>query len=231
MKRNISRHLLITMVAGVFLLGASCISQPTDEPNADQNQTDGLSATEVLDQAKNNKNKLTEEKMTDKDNVVERPPVPTAPVGVLPDDRIKGKRIRLNTSKGQVVFNLFPDEAPKTVSNFIALAESGYFDGLTFHRVVPGFVIQGGDPKGTGTGGPGYKFEDEPVMRDYKAGTVAMANSGPNTNGSQFFICLEDQPGLPKDYTIFGQVISGMEAVGAITVGDTMNEVLIETLQ
>jgi cyclophilin family peptidyl-prolyl cis-trans isomerase len=169
--------------------------------------------------------------MNEQENAVERPPVPTEPVGILPDERIKSKRVVLNTSKGQIVFDLFADEAPKTVSNFVALAESGYFDGLTFHRVVPGFVIQGGDPSGNGTGGPGYRFEDEPVTRDYLAGTVAMANAGPDTNGSQFFICLEDQPGLPKDYTIFGQVTVGLEAVRSIAVGDTMDEVLIESIQ
>jgi cyclophilin family peptidyl-prolyl cis-trans isomerase len=119
------------------------------------------------------------------------------------------------------------DEAPKTVSNFVYLASLGYFDGLTFHRVVPGFVVQGGDPSGNGTGGPGYKFEDEPVTLDYKEGTVAMANSGPDTNGSQFFICLEDQPTLPKSYTIFGQVTEGMDVVKKIGIGDRMNSVTV----
>src|SRR6266567_3781287 len=97
----------------------------------------------------------------------------------------------------------------------------------TYH-VVPNFVIQGGDPTGTGSGGPGYKFNDEPVKRPYKAGTVAMANAGPNTNGSQFFICLEDQPGLPPNYTIFGDTVSGMDVVRNIRVGDVMQSVTIE---
>jgi len=110
------------------------------------------------------------------------------------------------------------------------LAEKGYYDGLTFHRVVPGFVIQGGDPIGSGSGGPGYQFEDEKVQGDYKAGTVAMANSGPDTNGSQFFICIEDQPTLPKQYNLFGQVISGMDVVGKIAIGDKMEKVTIESL-
>jgi peptidyl-prolyl cis-trans isomerase B (cyclophilin B) len=153
---------------------------------------------------------------------------PTSFPGVLPSAEIHGKVARLQTDKGEIVFELLDGDAPKTVSNFVALTESGFYDGLTFHRVVPGFVIQGGDPSGNGTGGPGYKFEDEPVKLDYKAGIVAMANAGPDTNGSQFFIVLEDQPTLPKNYTIFGRVLSGMEAVRAIRVGDHMTKVTIE---
>ena len=97
----------------------------------------------------------------------------------------------------------------------------GYYDGVIFHRVVPGFVIQGGDPDGTGRGGPGYTFEDEPVTLGYARGTVAMANAGPNTNGSQFFICLQDLPQLPPKYTVFGQVLAGLNVVDAIAAGAT----------
>ncbi|MFZ6036319.1 MAG: peptidylprolyl isomerase [Patescibacteria group bacterium] len=149
--------------------------------------------------------------------------------GVLPDEKIKNKQIRLQTNKGTIVFELFSDEAPETVSNFVYLAEAGYYDGLTFHRVVPGFVIQGGDPTGTGAGGPGYQFADEPVRRAYDAGIVAMANAGPDTNGSQFFIMLEDNDSLPKAYTIFGIVTEGMDVVRHIMVGDVMTRVLVET--
>ena len=151
--------------------------------------------------------------------------------GILGPDRIFNKQVRMQTSKGEIVFELFGQEAPKTVSNFVALAEKGFYDGLTFHRVVPGFVIQGGDPEGTGMGGPGYKFEDEPVTRDYEAGIVAMANAGPNTNGSQFFIVLEDQPTLPKAYTIFGKVTKGMDVVRKIAKDDTMDAVRVEAKQ
>ncbi|HSD12013.1 MAG TPA: peptidylprolyl isomerase [Patescibacteria group bacterium] len=158
-------------------------------------------------------------------------PRPTAFPGVLPAAEIHGKQVRLETDKGTIVFELLDGEAPKTVSNFVALAKSGFYDGLTFHRVVPGFVIQGGDPSGNGTGGPGYKFEDEPVKLDYKAGIVAMANAGPDTNGSQFFVVLEDQPTLPKAYTIFGRVTSGMDAVRAIVQGDRMTKVTVEDLK
>ncbi len=137
-------------------------------------------------------------------------------------------RAIIRTNKGDIHLQLNPAEAPLTVNNFVALARDGYFDGVTFHRVVPHFVIQGGDPTGTGSGGPGYKFQDEPVKRQYKAGTVAMANAGPNTNGSQFFICLEDQPNLPPNYTIFGDTVAGMEVVRNIRVGDVMQSVTIE---
>jgi cyclophilin family peptidyl-prolyl cis-trans isomerase len=134
----------------------------------------------------------------------------------------------IKTNKGDIHLELNPAEAPTTVNNFVALARDGYYDGVTFHRVVPRFVIQGGDPTGTGSGGPGYKFPDEAVKRPYKAGTVAMANAGPNTNGSQFFICLEDQPGLPPNYTIFGDTVAGMDVVRNIRVGDVMQSVTVE---
>ncbi len=128
----------------------------------------------------------------------------------------------LTTDKGDIVVDLFTDGAPKAANNFLDLARKGFFDGVIFHRVVPGFVIQGGDPTGTGRGGPGYQFDDEPFKGDYYRGTLAMANAGPNTNGSQFFICLADLAGrLPKNYTIFGQVTSGIDVVDAIAAGRT----------
>lgn len=137
-------------------------------------------------------------------------------------------KVLLKTNKGDITLELNPAEAPITVNNFVVLARDGYYDDLKFHRVVPGFVIQGGDPSGNGTGGPGYKFQDEAVKRPYRAGTVAMANAGPNTNGSQFFICLEDQPSLPPNYTIFGDTISGLDVVRKIQVGDVMQSVTVE---
>ncbi|MCA9388747.1 peptidylprolyl isomerase [Candidatus Berkelbacteria bacterium] len=146
--------------------------------------------------------------------------------GKLADEQITGKIAEIETNKGTIKFKFFPDEAPLTVSNFVFLANDHFYDDLTFHRVEPGFVIQGGDPLGNGTGGPGYKFEDEAVKRDYTKGIVAMANSGPNTNGSQFFIMLEDTP-LPPQYTIFGEVIEGQDIVDQIAVGDIMKTVKI----
>ncbi|HBD05297.1 TPA: peptidylprolyl isomerase [Candidatus Uhrbacteria bacterium] len=138
------------------------------------------------------------------------------------------KSVRIKTEKGDIVFELFEDTAPIATGNFVRLTEKSFYNGLTFHRRQEGFVIQGGDPNGDGTGGPGYKFVDE--LNDsysYDRGMVAMANSGPDTNGSQFFIMLSDYP-LPKNYTIFGRVTEGMEAVDAIKVGDKMLEVTVE---
>jgi cyclophilin family peptidyl-prolyl cis-trans isomerase len=129
--------------------------------------------------------------------------------------------ITIETNKGTIVFETYDADAPKTVQNFVTLAEKGFYNNLIFHRVIKDFMIQGGDPTGTGMGGPGYKFEDElnPATPSYKAGyargVVAMANSGPNTNGSQFFIMHKDVP-LPHNYSIFGKVISGIEVVDAI---------------
>lgn len=122
----------------------------------------------------------------------------------------------LHTNHGDIAIEFDAGRAPQTVNNFVFLARDGYYDGVIFHRVVPGFVAQGGDPTGTGRGGPGYKFRDEIEGEGtYSRGTVAMANAGPNSNGSQFFICLADV-GLPHQYTIFGKVTQGMEAVDAI---------------
>jgi cyclophilin family peptidyl-prolyl cis-trans isomerase len=129
--------------------------------------------------------------------------------------------VTIETNKGTIVFETYDADAPNTVKNFISLANKGFYNGLIFHRVIQGFMIQGGDPTGTGMGGPGYQFADElnPNTPSYKAGyvrgTVAMANSGPDTNGSQFFIMQKDNP-LPHNYSIFGKVISGMDVVDAI---------------
>lgn len=123
----------------------------------------------------------------------------------------------LETNHGKIDVAFFPEDAPNTVNNFVSLAKDGYYDGTPFHRIIKGFMVQGGDPTGTGAGGPGYKFSDEKVAKDYEPGTLAMANAGPNTNGSQFFICHVDLKGrLPKNYTIFGKVTNGMDVVDAI---------------
>lgn len=129
--------------------------------------------------------------------------------------------VTIETNKGNIVIETYDQDAPKTVANFISLANKGFYNNLIFHRVIEGFMIQGGDPTGTGMGGPGYKFADElspdtlSAKQGYVRGVVAMANSGPNTNGSQFFIMHEDNP-LPHKYTIFGKVISGLDVVDAI---------------
>lgn len=121
----------------------------------------------------------------------------------------------LHTVKGDITIVLNAKDTPKTAENFVSLSRKNFYDGTVFHRVIAGFMIQGGDPKGDGTGGPGYKFADEPFTGQYSRGTVAMANSGPNTNGSQFFIMHEDSS-LQKDYVIFGRVTKGLDVVDAI---------------
>jgi cyclophilin family peptidyl-prolyl cis-trans isomerase len=136
--------------------------------------------------------------------------------------------VTIATDKGDIVLELDPKLAPVTVNNFVALARQGYYDNVTFHRVVPDFVIQGGDPEGSGRGGPGYTFADEPVRGEYTHGAVAMANAGPNTNGSQFFICIDDcTRKLDKAYNLFGYVTSGLEVTDQIRQGDVMRSVTV----
>ncbi len=131
----------------------------------------------------------------------------------------------VETGKGNIVLQLNPKDAPNTVNNFVNLARDGFYDGLTFHR-VEGWVIQGGCPIGNGTGGPGYKFKDEPVKGEYRTGVLAMANAGPDTNGSQFFILKQDTP-LPKAYNLFGHVLEGQDVVNRVTRGERINKITI----
>jgi len=126
----------------------------------------------------------------------------------------------METEKGNLVIELFAADVPKTVNNFVFLAREGYYDGTTFHRVLPGFMVQGGDPTGTGRGGPGYRFEDEFTQHGHKAGALSMANAGPNTNGSQFFICYAPQQGLDGRHSVFGQLVEGMDVLESITPRD-----------
>lgn len=134
--------------------------------------------------------------------------------------------VKIKTNLGDITLELYKNDAPKTVENFLTLAQKGFYDGVIFHRVISGFMIQGGDPTGTGMGGPGYKFADElnaeteSYKNGYVRGTLAMANAGPNTNGSQFFIMHQDYP-LPHSYTIFGRVTEGMDVVDSIAAVKT----------
>jgi len=206
-------------ILGVFiLLGAGCATSFEDAVSLeDVSLPTGEAADTTASTDQTNQAELTEP-MT---NTWSFP-------GVLPETEIQNKQIRIKTDKGEIVFELFADTAPMTVSNFVYLTSNGYYNGLTFHRREEGFVIQGGDPNGNGTGGPGYKFDDElDDEYNYDRGIVAMANSGPNTNGSQFFIMLDDTP-LPKAYSIFGRVLEGMDVVDEIMIGDSMTEVTIE---
>jgi peptidyl-prolyl cis-trans isomerase B (cyclophilin B) len=138
---------------------------------------------------------------------------------------------RIKTAKGEIVFRLYPHEAKQHSAAFIKLARAGFYDGLKFHRVEPGFVIQGGCPQGTGTGGPGYNLDAEFNALPHVKGTVAMARSqNPNSAGSQFYICLGDARFLDRQYTVFGQTESGQNVVDAIRVGDVMEKVTIEPI-
>lgn len=144
-------------------------------------------------------------------------------------DAKKNYKATIETPRGSIVIELYTQHAPKTVNNFVFLAKEGYYDGLLFHRVISDFMIQGGDPTGTGRGGPGYKFEDETKGNPNKHGTgsLSMANAGPNTNGSQFFITHAPQPHLDGKHTVFGKVVEGQKVVDAIRQGDAMTKVTI----
>lgn len=137
------------------------------------------------------------------------------------------KKARIETEKGNIELTLFEEEAPNTVSNFEKLAKSGYYDGLTFHRVIPDFVIQGGCPKGDGTGGPGYNIKCEINPHKHGTGALSMAHAGKDTGGSQFFITHSPQPHLDGVHTVFGKVVKGMDVVNAIKPGDVMRKVTV----
>lgn len=210
-----SKTVFVGVGAIVFIIvGILFFAQSFQKEDNDQNKTESV----PLELAKN---ESTTQASTMSPKSYQGAPLPLTPA------EIKGKLAKINTSKGEIEFEFFED-APLAASNFIYLAGDKFYDGLTFHRREEGFVIQGGDPSGNGTGGPGYAFDDEAVTRNYDRGIVAMANSGPNTNGSQFFIMLKDAPQLPKNYTIFGKVTKGMDVVDKIQVGDTMDQVTIE---
>lgn len=174
----------------------------------------------LLTSDKQNQNLLSKngQEQNKETKTVDKKTYSTAPETLAESDRV-GKKAKFTTNLGNFTVSLFGDKAPKTVSNFITLAKDGFYNGLIFHRVIDNFMIQGGDPEGTGQGGPGYQFEDEFVSSlDFsKAGKLAMANSGPNTNGSQFFITVAPTTWLNNKHTIFGEVIEGMDVVVKIS--------------
>ena len=147
-------------------------------------------------------------------------------------DASKKYTATFETSRGNIVCELFAKDAPKTVNNFVFLAREGFYDGTAFHRVIANFMIQGGDPTGTGRGGPGYRFEDEIAGREnrHQVGSLSMANAGPNTNGSQFFITHVVTEWLDPKHTVFGQAISGQDVVNAVQPGDALKTVTIQEL-
>jgi peptidyl-prolyl cis-trans isomerase B (cyclophilin B) len=152
---------------------------------------------------------------------------PTPPAMVI--DTTRNHKVTLETNQGNIVLELYPQYAPKTVNNFIFLVNEGYYDGVTFHRVIKDFMIQGGDPTGSGRGGPGYRFEDEfrgnPLR--HERGVISMANAGPGTNGSQFFITHSPQPHLDGKHTVFGKVVEGLDVVDSIRGGDKIEKAVV----
>ncbi|MFC1624944.1 peptidylprolyl isomerase [Patescibacteria group bacterium] len=166
-----------------------------------------FSVDKNFDTTKNPEEVLNTSQTTEKTNV----PPPTERV-----DPTKSYTAVIKTTKGNMTIELYSLETQVAVTNFVYLSRLGFYNGTIFHRIVNNFMIQGGDPLGNGTGGPGYNFSDEEITKDYERGIVAMANSGPNTNGSQFFIVHKDQPDLPKNYVIFGKVTDGLDVLDAI---------------
>ena len=214
------KHILLAVGIGLLFVGAGCTANDNSNINSVGNSNTNNTAVTNTNLNQPVAKPTTKLKLTTKPMALSYP-------GILTDSEVANKQIRLKTTKGDIVFDLLPKVGPRAASNFVYLAKNNFYNGLTFHRVVPGFVIQGGDPQGTGLGGPGYKFADDPVDLPYKTGIVAMANSGPNTNGSQFFIMLADNP-LPPSYSIFGRVTSGQDVVAKIQVGDIMTTVTVE---
>jgi cyclophilin family peptidyl-prolyl cis-trans isomerase len=201
MKKNNYLALLILLIAVVFLSGCSTnesATKQTDEPYAENSDQPANSSVGSSDRA------VSDETVGGENN----------PNPMIIDQK-KTYTAVLRTDTGDIEIALNASLTPITVNNFVSLAKKNFYDNTIFHRAVKGFMIQGGDPRGDGTGGPGYRFDDEPFDGEYLRGTVAMANSGPDTNGSQFFIMHKDYP-LSKDYVIFGQVTKGLETVDKI---------------
>ena len=151
---------------------------------------------------------------------------------VMSVDLKKNYRVTMETTRGTIELELYPQYAPATVNNFVFLVNEGFYDGLTFHRVIGNFMIQGGDPTGKGSGGPGYQFEDEVKNNPlrHETGVISMANAGPNTNGSQFFITHSPQSHLNGKHTVFGKVIAGIDVVNSIRQGDVMTKVTVQAV-
>jgi len=172
----------------------------------------------------------TDTQVPNPDLTIPTPSLPTTEEVAALTSQATQQNVRITTNKGVIDLELYPDSAPMHVASFLKLIAGGFYNGLTFHRVIPGFVAQGGDPDGNGTGGPGYTIPAEFNERKHLTGTLAMARSAdPNSAGSQFYITLAPQPGLDGQYTVFGQVIAGMDVVQALVVGDTMTKLELIT--
>ena len=209
--KSVFRQTIAVLAVAMITIALACGSEeptPTSEPTI-------VPAPATATPAPESTNDLTRVNQTNEPtkgvtmpNQYSAPP----PMSIDPSANITAT---MHTSEGDIVFELFASEAPNTVNNFVFLAREGFYDGVIFHRIIKGFMVQSGDPQGTGMGGPGYSFADEPVKRAYLPGTLAMANAGPNTNGSQFFI-MHQEAGLPPNYTIFGIAVEGLDVVDAL---------------
>lgn len=224
-KRKQQLAISIVLLSGAMLLLAGCSweSAPvTKDPKPAELPLDKLKRAEtdrqLAEEAKKKEAEKEAAKKVTTPSTMSEKQYPSAPAMSI--DPAKKYVATLHTEKGDIEIELAASTTPITVNNFVFLAREKFYDGVIFHRTIPGFMIQGGDPTGTGMGGPGYRFEDEAFDGQYKRGTIAMANAGPDTNGSQFFIMHADYA-LPKNYTIFGQVTKGLEAVDAIAMAPT----------
>ncbi|HUW22154.1 MAG TPA: peptidylprolyl isomerase [Candidatus Bathyarchaeia archaeon] len=204
------KNLIILLVVPILIVAAALVFLNRLNP--------GQKKPEIAVQIED-KSSPTGQEAEEKTNL-DMEPVKTLQLPEMEINQNKKYTAVLNTSKGLIKISLFADKTPITANNFVSLARKKFYDGTIFHRVISGFMIQGGDPQGDGTGGPGYQFDDEPFEGEYARGIVAMANAGPNTNGSQFFIMHQNYP-LPKNYVIFGQVIEGIEVVDQIAQSPT----------
>lgn len=209
------KKISIIVVVIAFILGGVAVwfkTRPVDEPKEVLGETVTLDTQETK----------PEKSFSDETATPTAVPTKTVQKGPYPMeiDMKKSYEAILKTGAGNITVALTASATPITVNNFVSLSRKGFYNNTVFHRIISGFMIQGGDPNGNGTGGPGYSFADEPFTGEYVRGTVAMANAGPNTNGSQFFIMHKDYP-LPKNYVIFGKVIRGIEAVDVIATAPT----------
>ena len=218
---SIKKVLLIFLVSGFVLAG--CGPNPDQETQLSLNNTNGETSNEISDQQAKNQQILL--------NAKKEKPMRT----IQEMEKIKATEATLKTTKGDITIKLFREKAPLTTTNFLNLAKYNFYDGIVFHRVVPGFVVQVGDPTTKdpnsplppGSGGPGYTIKDEfnPDLKHDKAGIVSMANAGPDTGGSQFFITLDATPHLDNVHSVFGEVIKGMDVVNSIEVGDKIKTI------
>ena len=232
----IKRSLKLSLIALSLISLAACSSSKSPSPEAvqadssaaavlgDAERTISVADAKVAPNAIPATGMPAKSAQISQEAIVDAVPSIVAPVEPL---RVRDIDIVMHTSKGDIEATLFATKTPVTVANFLNLTKRGYYDGLTFHRVIPDFMIQGGDPTGTGRGGPGYQFEDEihPALRHTRAGLFSMANSGPRTNGSQFFITHNATPWLDGKHTVFGKVNKGQKVVDAIQKGATINSI------